>query len=70
MSGAIFGHEVFSGMKFFFAYPTKTQACFYLFDKQIKSLYFCSFVVPVVHVFSFQGHTKVTLSLSNACYAD
>ena len=61
----IFGHEVFSAEG-----STKTRACLYLFDKPIKSLCFCLFVVSVVCPFSFQDHTKTILSLSNACYAD
>ena len=48
----------FSGMKFFFtqalAYPTKSHACLYLFDKPVKSLYFHLFLVSflLLHVFS------------------
>ena len=41
----------FSGMKFStqaFAQPTKTHVCLYLFDKPIKSFYFCSSVVSVL----------------------
>ena len=41
----------FSGMKFFHPsvrYPTKGHPRLYVFDKPIKSLYFCSFVVSVL----------------------
>ena len=31
-----------------FALPTKIHACLYLFDKPIKELYYCSFVVSVL----------------------
>ena len=41
----------FSGMKFFHPsvrLPTKSHPLLYVFDKPIKSLFFCSFVVSVL----------------------
>ena len=51
------------GMKFFhpsIRLTTKNHAHLYQFDKPIKSLYFCSFVVCT---FSFQGQTKIAVLL-------
>ena len=49
-----------------FALSTKTNTCLYSFDKSIKWHDFRSFFwFCFVRAFSFQGHTKIALSLFN-----
>ena len=65
----------FSGMKFFFtqalAYPTKSHASLYLFDKPVQSLYFHLFLVSFLlsHVFSSRLYQNRSNFMENGTFS-